>query len=298
MDRETLRTIGPDQYKALLEERIYDEVDTIVNISKGHSKELHADMTHNEMLQRVVRERKDNISSFYDEELLKEAISDAIYYKLDEVSTWMTSERYEFDKPQDFQTFVISLDMGGEPLGSGFEAKLKNGRHEYVEKESSAVKLVLQRSLDDESPFGFFLKTAYVDIGHKNAKETGTKYTSKEVALNENVKFKDNWEKLYYVTKESNPGLDVNLKNRSGEQNLALYFRENEEKISAFIDDKGIRLKSFDDEGTHNITYAQCMFKNNRAAEIIRNINNVHLALTEKTHEIRKTIEQAFDYGE
>ena len=41
MDKETLRNMDQKTYQKMLEDAAFDEINTMLNISKGHSQELH-----------------------------------------------------------------------------------------------------------------------------------------------------------------------------------------------------------------------------------------------------------------
>lgn len=97
------------------------------------------------------------VSSFYDAETLVSILQDAIYYKAKEISNWITSEKIDFKEPQNYHTLAFTLDMGDDPVGHGITI---DGR----ELATTMTTVVLQRDFSDESPFGFFVKTAYVDI--------------------------------------------------------------------------------------------------------------------------------------
>lgn len=144
MDKETLQNMDQNTYMKMLEDAAFDEINTMLNISKGHSQELHENITNEDLIRRIITEEKENISSFWDNESLKDGISNVVAYRTQAITKWLFKERYEFDNPKDYQKLCISADIGGDSVGHGFS----NNNGVVKEKETSAVTVVLQRDMD------------------------------------------------------------------------------------------------------------------------------------------------------
>ena len=52
-------------YQKMLEDAAFDEINTMLNISKGHSQEFHENITNEDLIKRIITEEKENISSFW-----------------------------------------------------------------------------------------------------------------------------------------------------------------------------------------------------------------------------------------
>lgn len=158
---------------------IRDEVDNMDSLDlivvAGHSQQLHCNQTSGDILNRVMHECKSCSSFAEDTEPAKQALENgyksyahdvicaAIYNQAEEIADWLDEPARKREK-----TLSISVDMG-EPVGTGITMDLK-------EKETSAVRVVLGKSSVDEinaGSFLFFVKTAYPDLDHESARETG-----------------------------------------------------------------------------------------------------------------------------
>ena len=106
MDKETLRNMDQKTYQKMLEDAAFDEINTMLNISKGHSQELHENITNEDLIKRIITEEKENISSFWDNESLKDGVSNVIAYRSQAITKWLFKERYEFDNPKDYKNYV------------------------------------------------------------------------------------------------------------------------------------------------------------------------------------------------
>ena len=122
MDKETLQNMDQNTYMKMLEDAAFDEINTMLNISKGHSQELHENITNEDLIRRIITEEKENISSFWDNESLKDGISNVVAYRAQAITKWLFKERYEFDNPKDYQKLCISADIGGDSVGHGFSS--------------------------------------------------------------------------------------------------------------------------------------------------------------------------------
>lgn len=285
MDRETLRNMDQNKYRDMLEVAAFDEIETMLNISKGHCREMHEGLTDEDMLNRMIKEEKENVSSFWDKESVEDGISNVIAYRTKEITEWLFKERYEFKQPKDYQMLCIEADIGGESVGHGF---VKNGNN-FSEKETSAVRIILQRDMDGESPFGFYIKTAYTDIEHKNAIETGLSLSKEELLKNPDISFNSSMHQLYFAINDKYKNVNIYQRTNSDtrEPYIKLIFPETEKgRIEAFITEKDYSLKLIHLDKSRKIDFSECFFQFPEESKIISDIKNMQNILKERNREL------------
>lgn len=269
MDRSTLNKLSYEQYLDYFDDNIFDDIDTIINISKGHSREMHIGLSDEQMLERIIKEGKSGVSTFLNEEEMKEFMIDALYYVDGQIATWMTSERNEFKNPKDYHNFVVTVDMKEDiVVGRGFNSDFK-------EYNTPVINIILQRDISGESPMGFFVKTAYADIFHENAKETGVQYSINEILNNEKIHFSDDISKLYFILQQQYKNESIQLKENKGQKFIQMNFQNNDDKIIAYINNIDTTIKRYKNDSCKKLSYAECFFENSHAAEIIASAENI-----------------------
>lgn len=279
-------------YQKILEDAAFDEINTMLNISKGHSQELHENITNEDLIKRIITEEKENISSFWDNESLKDGVSNVIAYRSQAITKWLFKERYEFDNPKDYQKLCISADIGGDSVGHGFN----NSDGVVKEKETSAVTVVLQRDMDGESPFGFYIKTAYADIQHENAILTGLQYTKEDIINNPNITFDSAIQKLYFAI--SDKYKDVKIYQRTNpdtkEPYIKLIFPERENgRIEAFVTNDDTSIKHIASDEMRKINFSECFFHYEEESKVISDVQNIQNIIREKAKEnIKESIKE------
>lgn len=296
MDKETLRNMDQKTYQKMLEDAAFDEINTMLNISKGHSQELHENITNEDLIKRIITEEKENISSFWDNESLKDGVSNVIAYRSQAITKWLFKERYEFDNPKDYQKLCISADIGGDSVGHGFN----NSDGVVKEKETSAVTVVLQRDMDGESPFGFYIKTAYADIQHENAILTGLQYTKEDIINNPNITFDSAIQKLYFAI--SDKYKDVKIYQRTNpdtkEPYIKLIFPERENgRIEAFVTNDDTSIKHIASDEMRKINFSECFFHYEEESKVISDVQNIQNIIREKAKENIKEMDHVQSCG-
>lgn len=284
MDKETLRNMDQKTYQKMLEDAAFDEINTMLNISKGHSQELYENITNEDLIKRIITEEKENISSFWDNESLKDGVSNVIAYRSQAITKWLFKERYEFDNPKDYQKLCISADIGGDSVGHGFN----NSEGVIKEKETSAVTVVLQRDMDGESPFGFYIKTAYADIQHENAILTGLQYTKEDIINNPNISFDSDIQKLCFAISDKYKDVKICQRTNSDtkEPYIKLIFPERENgRIEAFVTNDGTSIKHIASDEMRKINFSECFFHYEEESKVISDIQNIQNIIREKTKE-------------
>ncbi|MBQ7430252.1 RNase A-like domain-containing protein [Butyrivibrio sp.] len=232
------RYMDADLLSQKLEDALYDHLEDTIKSSKGHTEELHISQPDEKLLGRIAKEHKDFSSCFYDKETAEDVILNALVYTEDKIVDWLQKRHSDFADQRNYQQFVVSLDMGGgEPIGRGFNNRLQ-------EIESPAVKIVLQRDFDYDTPFGFYVKSAYVDIAHPHAELTGVEYTREQVLEMDGVTFDSPLEETAFLYQNAFP--DTNIRygiDQNYQEFIKLSFHEDNKLINAFITPTDIKIK-------------------------------------------------------
>lgn len=267
MDRDTIRRMDPELYQEKLEEAVIDDVSVLLNMNKGHSAVLHTDMSVEDMTSRMIREEKQAIYSFYNAEILVDTLQDAIFFDAENISNWITSEKIDFDNSGKYYTYAFTLDMKGEPLGHGVRADGK-------ELSTTVTTIVLQRDFSDESPFGFFIKTAYANISHERAEETGLHINIQDFIKNKMI-FESNVEKTYYCLKNEYPGKKIWLQHNSGNVEIKISEDNGENKYIAYINEIGSKIKKVEADRIRTTNQLECYLECPNMANMITYADNV-----------------------
>lgn len=207
------------------------------------------------------------VSSFYDAETLVSILQDAIYYKAKEISNWITSEKIDFKEPQNYHTLAFTLDMGDDPVGHGITI---DGR----ELATTMTTVVLQRDFSDESPFGFFVKTAYVDIFHERAEETGLRVNIPDFIQNK-IPFTSNIEKAYHCLKHEYPDKKIWLQNNKGNSEIKISEDNGDNKYIAYISELGTKIKKAEIDHIRTASSLECYLECPKLTEMLTYADNV-----------------------
>ena len=255
MDRDTIRRMDPEVFQEKLEEAVMDDVSCILNINKGHSSVLHAGQSIDDMAMRVVKEGKQAVSSFYNAESLIGNLQDAVYFEAENITNWITSDRIDFKKPIDYQQIVFHMHMANEAIGQGVS---NDGRL----METSEMTIVLQRDLSNESPFGFFVKTAYADIENEKAVQIGTVDFAK--TIQESQDFDSSIQKAYFALRNKYTEENIQLKSQNGHEFIQIMKNSDDGKLIAFIDESGTSIKQYGDKECKKLTLGDCFLHNRK----------------------------------
>ena len=261
MDRQTLKSIDAARYQKQLEDVIFDDFETILNVGKGHSIDARIGLSDSDMLNRLVREEKQGVSTFYNYEDFQANLQDALYFKAKDVATWITSEHIDFKNSRDYHEYAFTVDLKGDIVGHGFNKKLQ-------EIETPAIRVVLQRDFSEESPFGFFVKTAYADISHENAAETGRQYTPEQI-LNGVVDFTSNVERAYFGLRDDFPDLKMSFTRKSSGDLLRVTVSREDCFDAIFVLQDGVKARTYNDDGAYRLSYAECVLTKPDVAKIM-----------------------------
>ena len=213
----------------VLRKKIDENTIVTLGMDLGHTEKLHAGQSDREMLQRIVTENRAAISSFKDNATAYENISLAAYFQAGKIASWLQTDRHKCHSNEEYLRLVLCTDME-EPVGTGF----KNDGKEY---ESSYVRLVLDR--DRKAPYGFHLKTAYVDIELGTAEPTGKSYT-KEEALSMVQKKPSIYQETAFLRNGETDGVTVRAtKGKNDREYLQVYSNIRGAEYTAFMNVQG-----------------------------------------------------------
>ena len=265
MDRDTIRRMDPELYQEKLEDAVMDDVACILNVNKGHSSVLHAGQSMNDMISRLIREEKQAVSSFYNSDSLIENLQDAVYFQARNISDWISSNRIDYDNLKNYQEIAFSMHMADESIGQGV---LKNGKI----MESSEMIIVLQRDISGESPFGFFVKTAYVDVQNEKSVEIGKIDLNK--FIQKDMHFDSDIQRTYFTIRNKYPSENIQLKTRNGQEFIQIAKSIDNGKIIAYIDKDSFVIKKYEDNKCQKISLGKCILDHPEMANIITDVKN------------------------
>ena len=249
------KDLSAKDFQTKLEDEIDKDFNNALGIDLGHTEELHHDQTTSQMLSRAAAENRSTISSFYDTEVMEDAISNAAYFAAKDITKWIQSRPNEFAGPRDYQEYAVSLVIDDtEMISKGY--KEENGV--FKEIETPAIRLVLQREIEAPTEFGFYIKTAYGDLNHPLSKYTGVEYTRDDIVNNRMIDFPTNMHRIafQYANAESNIRISVVDDPCTGEQQLKVSNYQNPDiKLISYIKQDGqIDSISYSDTGRSRVS--------------------------------------------
>lgn len=269
MDRETIRNMTVDQYTKYLEMNIEEQIHFVVNPYKGHAIDYHCGMSDGKMAERLLKEGKETVSTFQSEEKMNECLRDGIFYCSEDIANWMMKNRYEFKTSSEYLNFKETVKIDIDPIGTGITS-------EFKEKESSYMTFILCRNLEDDSPFGFFLKTAYVDISEGKGEYTGKEWDKNDIYLKTDLHYENAIDKLCDIARREYPQYDIRkCNNKFGETELKITQKiDKDDMYITYLGKNDTKIKHLVMNKTEKITYAKCLQENQDYALAILNIEN------------------------
>ena len=157
--------------------------------------------------------------------------------------------------------------MGDDPVGHGITI---DGR----ELATTMTTVVLQRDFSDESPFGFFVKTAYVDIFHERAEETGLRVNIPDFIQNK-MPFTSNIEKTYHCLKHEYPDKKIWLQNNKGNSEIKISEDNSDNKYIAYISELGTKIKKAEIDHIRTASSLECYLECPKLTEMLTYADNV-----------------------
>ncbi len=177
--------------------------------------------------------------------------------------------RYEFKTSSEYLNFKETVKIDIDPIGTGITS-------EFKEKESSYMTFILCRNLEDDSPFGFFLKTAYVDISEGKGEYTGKEWDKNDIYLKTDLHYENAIDKLCDIARREYPQYDIRkCNNKFGETELKIIQKIDKRNMYvAYLGKTDMKIKHFIEDDIDKITYSKCLQENQDYALAILNIEN------------------------
>ncbi len=240
MDISTIKRMSPEQYTDILCDLAYDDPDFVFNTFKGHANDVHVGLTDSELLRRAITENKRYTTNFKNKEVFEESIQDAIVFKAEDIADWIQSSFKDIDDKSKYYEFDFTLKLNDdEPIGKGYEIN-NNG---VYNKDTSYIRVVLERDNSGESPMGFFIKTAYPDL-------TVTKDPGQKIDISDIESMKDisPIEKLY-INSRDNKLNGLIQKTDDGHEMLCVTMKTDRGMIKAYYTEDDYRFKLKEKDG-------------------------------------------------
>lgn len=277
-----------DKYEELLIDVASDNPESLTNINKGHTLDLHSGLTDMEMLTRLIKDNKESISCFteIEEYPILTRIGDAIVVEAQKVAAWACSKRNEFTDPREYNRLVLNVDLNyDEPVGIGFNKDLEKIITDHV-------KVVLQRDMSGENNFGFYVLTAYADLD--KGFPTGERYEKEDILRNPNKLTV--LEKVKYGLKESQVFTKIDTDRYTGKHELRIFKPiEKTENYVIYMNEDDYRILHRTENHNERITKSQLkelcpeMYNTLEKAELYKEIAILSQSDKQKKISVQKT---------
>ncbi len=262
--------MDPDAYREALENSLWDgdlkDVETTLGIRAGHA-DIHirtdaAGIERETAAFNALNRHLDNLiegaevsadGEFFSLEDAIENIRDAAIFKIDEIASWAQSGKNEFNNIKDYHVKALTVNLGKDVVaGSGLTSDFK-------EKESGVIRLVLKRDYSADAPYGFHIKTAYVDINDKSARETGLSFTKEDILSRKLYDLKTPLQSAALAVYHDNPNISTRyFKEESTEEHL--FFKQHSngpEQYYARANNENVKFIRATEEGRTRLTLEQ-----------------------------------------
>lgn len=232
-----IRTIDADEYADALIDAIYDDPQRALALNFGHAN-IHymSDKCEQEMLTRMIREDKTQVSVFLNQEEAIDLILNAAVFRADDIAGWMTEDRRFYDNPKDYHELVITAPMH-ENTGLLLNDKLK-------EYEADSVRLVLRRDYTD-APFGFRVETAYPVLENEKTATPIKELNRKEIALTNEFIFESTMQKAAFLT-SGHQGIHVSDLSKQDPPEIMYQSRQGEVRYLAYVKENDMKIQRID----------------------------------------------------
>ena len=201
-----------------------DNSDYLEKIFKeGHADELHCNTGPDVLLNRTLSEFK-NCSAFSDKEDALFLIRETLYYEAKNIVRWLLS-----DERESFLKIDCCMDED-EMIGKGIDTNLN-------EKTTPYITVILQRdysSYRNDGRFFCFVKTAFPNIEHLNARDTGKNYSKLAEHMIQNLK--DPLDRIFWGARLSGMESYINIDYKNG-KNITMVFEVMGRKCSLSFND-------------------------------------------------------------
>lgn len=259
MDYSTLRRMSEDAFEKVFLGNLYDSPDFIVNIAKGHAKEIHIGKHDMELIARNVKENVSSATSFIDNESFIGSLQDILDFNTSKIYNWIQSNPKDFDNRRDYNEIAFSQDLGCGSIGYGFN------KGDMTRYNISGIRVVLSRDTTGASPLGFYLSTAYPDITMSEKSDISYSYAD-IIKKSENVLTP--MERLYIDARGK--GLNACLQYVEDKQQVRIMeVLENKDVIYAYFTENDYSIKLADENGKRKIDTATLLYLTDKGKDIV-----------------------------
>ena len=291
MDKDTINKMDSKVYSEMLEDALWQDETSALGINSGHCC-IHYDKGEDdkEILSRIIKEEKLGISNFSDKNEALSLIQSAVVMDIENITNWIMKKKSEFTEEKDYKQYVTSVYMR-EKVGMGIVFDKNTGT--YKQKESYAVRLVLEREYSELCPYGFYLKTSYPSMAKVNVRETGVEYTKDDIAKEEIYKFENNYEKAFYVCNKMNGCIISNKINENDYPYLKIHYTDESGSYKVFVQDDKTKICKKE----HNdVLYKRCNNVPEKLREVIEKTQDIIGIKREISQDREKTMNRNQQY--
>ena len=210
-----------DVYKQDLEDNIWGDVENVLAIRAGHSVIHFTDANGiTPMIERIIDERKNEISMFHSKEDAYELFENAIFNQASTIANWMFSDRRDYTNQRNYAELILNVYMG-ESTGVSLNSRLE-------ERNANSILLMLRR--DYSTTYGFRLETAYPTIDLNHPEPVIKQYDRREIISGDYYQFHSNLHAIAFLT-DYDRSVNVSLR-KDESYNEYIRFKSNIESAS------------------------------------------------------------------
>ena len=134
----------------------------------GHAIYAHCGLGEEQLKSRVEQENIPAATTFINRAEMNYYLEQALSYKVDEISKWFFQGYPANSKARlHYENLELTIDIGELDVGFGYKKERTKGKTELAKYATSAMTVVLKRSHDPNSQFGFYVNTVYPTITKK-----------------------------------------------------------------------------------------------------------------------------------
>lgn len=256
MAYQDIMNMSAGDYVEMLQDAAYDILDNpgkrteFLGSKKGHA-ELHHDAPAMSLVDRIVHENVSAASCFFNKETALDAIANAVLLEAPNIARWAQMDEFGNRFNDNFYEYDFTVNMGrDEYIGFGIDKNLKRF-------ESSAVHIVLQRDRSPDTDFGFYMKTAFLDLDEKYCHYTGEEYRIEDL-VNGDLEFKNDIDKLaslcrYHV---GSPDSVQYLSERTNGEppKMVMRYLDKQERMDIYLNEEGFAIRKRTPKGTKRLS--------------------------------------------
>lgn len=197
-------------------EHLYDMIDMLVDedavISSLGRKNQHAfyehtGLTEEEMYKKIRNKEKDTLACFNNKKELIIFLTDSLQYNAEIIADWFLSDKEK--------VLALTLDHAPDIVGKGFKYEKKDRTiHEY---DTTASTLVLTRSKNPYSEFGFDLYTIYPNIDNKKTINKSKNPSRRDITNQLKMEYMEQYYQKYLTDRKNIQLTEINKVEKENE---------------------------------------------------------------------------------